>query len=127
MGVRVPPFAPSFLLNHFRATRLLVPKQRVFLQLRLGCGLLLSCFRWRVQLIDEMDVPPRQEVHILVCGELYGTVAELVANVRQGRARLNEQTSEGVAQVVETYAAQPGALQRGQEVLLAVLSADQLS
>ncbi len=81
MGVRLPPFAPGFISNSLR----LIFHQIYFpagsFLLRLGCRLLWGYLG--VQLIDETNISPRNQMHMLVGRDPDGTVPHLVTNVRQ--------------------------------------------
>jgi hypothetical protein len=76
MGVRLPPFAPSFSFNNLQLIFLLASFPAISLRLRLGCRLLRGCRS--VELIDEANIPPRNQMHVLVCRDLDGTVPHLV-------------------------------------------------
>ena len=64
MGVRVPPFAPSFYFNNLRLILVCATFPVVSIRLRLGCVLLHG--GERIQTINEADVPSRNQVDIFV-------------------------------------------------------------
>jgi hypothetical protein len=72
MGVRLPPFAPSLSVNNLRLIFLFVASPAVSLQLRLGCRLLRA--HRSVELIDETNIPSRNQMHILIGRDLDGAV-----------------------------------------------------
>jgi hypothetical protein len=94
MGVRVPPFAPFFSFTNLRLILVCAVFRFVIVRLRLGCVWLRG--GERVQAIDEADVPSRNQVDVFVRCDLDGTVSHLIANVWQGSACLDQQTSEGM-------------------------------
>jgi hypothetical protein len=69
---------------------------------------LRTCFG--IQPVDEVDVAARDQVHVLVSGDLDGTVPHLVAHGGQRCSRFDKQAAEGVSQVVKAEAAQAGVL-----------------
>src|ERR1700687_674463 len=116
MGVRVPPFAPFFSVNNLRLILVCAAIPVVSVRLRLGCVLLHG--GERVQTINEADVPSRNQMDVFVRCDLDGTVSHLIANVWQGSACLDQQTPEGIPQVVEPDAPQASTLESGKEVSL---------
>jgi hypothetical protein len=117
MGVRVPPFAPFFSFNDLRLILVCASFPVVSVRLRLGCVLLRG--GERIQTIDEADVPSRNQMDVFVRCDLDGAVSHLIANVWQRSSCLDQQTAEGMTQVVKTDAPQASTLESGKEVSLA--------
>jgi len=84
------------------------------LWLRLGC-VWLRIFQ-RVQTINEPDIPTREEMNVLVGGDLNRTVPHLIAHVGQRCPRFDQQAAEGVSKVMESKTPEVRALKRPQEV-----------
>ncbi len=89
----------------------------VSVRLRLGCVLLHG--GEPVKTINEADVPSRNQMGVFVRCDLDGAVSHLIANVWPGSARLDQQTSEGMPQVVKPDAPQASTPESGKEVSLA--------
>ncbi len=70
----------------------------------------------RVQSVDEVNISACDQMDVFVGSNLDGTVAYLIAHVREGRPFLDQQTPEGVPEVVKPEAPQPGAFEDRNEV-----------